>query len=70
MVRKGRKHPSIDLGACSKCGACIEVAPDIFRWSESGGYVEVCDLETYDRKLVDDAIKWCPENCIYWEYSR
>lgn len=63
----GKKQPSIDLGACSQCGACIEVSPDIFTWSDSGGYVEVCDLEEYDRELVEEAIKWCPEDCIYWE---
>jgi ferredoxin len=64
---KPERAVSIDLGACSKCGGCIEVAPEIFRWSESGGYVEVRDLATYDPELVNEAIKWCPENCIYWE---
>lgn len=64
-----KRQPSIDLGTCSKCGACLEVAPEVFVWSESGGYIEVCDLEYYDQELVDEAIKWCPENCIYWEIN-
>ena len=62
------KQPSIDLSACSKCGGCIEVAPGVFRWHEIAGYIEVCDLDIYDEQLVDEAIKWCPENCIYWEF--
>lgn len=60
-------RPTVDLCLCSKCGSCIEVAPLIFTWSESGGYIEVQDLERYDREAVEEAMKWCPENCIYWE---
>ena len=61
------RRPSVDLGACSKCGGCIEVAPNIFRFSECGDYIEVCDLDYYDPGLVDEAIKYCPEDCIYWD---
>ncbi len=61
------KRPAVDLGACSKCGACIELAPNIFRYSKSGDYIEVCDLHCYDQDLVDEAIKYCPEDCIYWD---
>lgn len=61
------KKPAIDLGACSRCGGCIEVAPDIFRFNEAFGYLEVCTLDSYDREHVDEAIKNCPEDCIEWE---
>lgn len=61
------KRPAIDLGACSKCLGCLEIAPAIFRFSESGNYVEVCDLDFYDQEAVGEAIKYCPEDCIYWE---
>ncbi len=61
------RKPTIDLGACSRCGGCIEVAPDIFRFNEAFGYLEVCDLDLYDRERVDEAIKNCPEDCIEWE---
>jgi len=60
-------RPSIDLGACSKCGGCIEVAPEIFQFNEAAGYLEVRELDSYDKELVDEAIKNCPEDCIYWE---
>ncbi len=66
-IAKPVKKPSIDLGACTKCGGCIEVAPHIFRFNEPAGYLEVCDLDSYDQELVDEAIKNCPEDCIYWE---
>jgi len=62
------KVPTIDLTTCSRCGGCLEVAPQIFRFSESGGYVEVCDLDLYNEAVVDEAIKFCPENSIEWEY--
>ena len=65
-VRRSRK-PTIDLGACSRCGGCIEVAPDIFRFNETFGYLEVCSLDSYNRERVDEAIKNCPEDCIEWE---
>ena len=63
----GMKKPAVDLGVCTKCGGCIEVAPKIFRFNEAAGFLEVCDLDYYDQGLVDEAIKNCPEDCIYWE---
>lgn len=60
-------RPTVDLSRCSKCGGCIEVAPEIFRFSESGGYIEICDLDYYDRDEVEEAMKLCPEDCIHWE---
>ena len=61
------KRPTVELSRCSKCGGCLEVAPDIFRFSESGGYVEVAELADYDIDKVEEAMKYCPENCIHWE---
>ena len=63
------QKPVIELSACTKCGGCIEVAPDIFQFNEAGGYIEVCDQAHYDQELVDEAIKICPEDCIEWEDS-
>ena len=61
------RKPAVDIGVCTKCGGCIEVAPKIFRFNEAAGYLEVCDLEQYDKELVEEAIKICPEDCISWE---
>ena len=61
------RRPEIDLGACTQCGGCVEVAPEIFRFRERAGFLEVCELDYYDPELVAEAIKFCPEDCIYWQ---
>jgi ferredoxin len=60
------KVPVVDLSRCSLCGACIEVCPSVFRMNEAG-YIEVIELRAYPETDVDEAIKYCPEDCIYWE---
>jgi ferredoxin len=68
VYKQGRGMlPTVDLTTCSRCGGCIELAPEIFRFSESGGYIEVCDLDHYDEAVVDEAIMFCPEDSIRWE---
>ena len=52
---------------CRKIGgACIEACPAVFKFS-SVGYIEVIELSAYPDSDVDEAIKYCPEDCIYWE---
>ena len=63
------RRPTIDLGACNKCGGCIEVAPEIFHLNDVADYFEVLDLDYYDQELVDEAIKNCPQDCISWEHD-
>jgi ferredoxin len=60
------KVPAVDLSRCSLCGACIEVCPSAFRLNEAG-YIEVIERISYPEIEVDEAIKYCPEDCIYWE---
>lgn len=60
--------PSVDLGRCNLCVACIEVCPLVFRLNDAG-YVEVIELSSYPETEVNEAIKYCPEDCIYWEES-
>jgi len=31
------------------------------------GFILVDELEDYPESQVNDAIKNCPDNCIYWE---
>ncbi len=61
--------PVVDLSLCSLCGVCIEVCPSVFRLNDSG-YIEVKELSSYPVSEVDEAIKYCPEDCIYWEESK
>ncbi|MGB6009654.1 MAG: ferredoxin [Desulfobacterales bacterium] len=58
--------PVVDLSRCSLCGACIEVCPSVFRLNDVG-YIEIIERISYPKIEVDDAIKYCPEDCIYWE---
>lgn len=62
-----KKYPTIDLGLCNECMGCVEVAPHIFRYNEWLGYVEVLELDEYPQEDVAEAIKNCPEDCIFWE---
>jgi ferredoxin len=61
------RFPTIDLGRCTECKGCIEIAPEVFRYNTSTGMMEVIELAYYPEDLVDEAIKNCPEDCISWE---
>ena len=60
------KIPVVDLSRCSVCGACIEVCPFVFRLNDVG-YIEIIEMTSYPETEVDEAIKYCPEDCICWE---
>ncbi len=63
---KMNKVPEVDIGLCSLCGVCIEVSPLVFRLN-AAGYVEVVELSCYPDFGVEEAIKYCPEDCISWK---
>lgn len=48
------------------CMGCVAVCPEVFHENESG-YIEVIELDTYPEEMVNEAIKYCPEDCITWE---
>ena len=56
----------IELSDCIVCGVCIEACPAVFRMNEAG-YVEVIELSAYPEADVNEAIKNCPVDCIYWD---
>ena len=60
------KMPAIDLSRCDLCGVCVEVCPSVFKLNDAG-YIEIIELDFYPEIEVDEAIKYCPEDCIYWE---
>lgn len=60
------KRPVVELSDCTRCGVCVEVCPQVFSMNESG-FIAIADLESYPESEVDEAIKNCPEDCIYWE---
>lgn len=57
----------IDIGLCSECKGCVEIASDIFQFNDETGYMEVIDSKDYDDGLVAEAMKNCPEKCIKWD---
>ena len=62
-----KRIPVIDLSRCTECQGCVEVAPEVFRYNEDTGLMEVIDLLEDPEEKVNEAIKNCPEDCIFWE---
>jgi len=60
------KIPVVDIGTCTLCMGCVAVCPEVFRENDAG-YIEVIELDAYPEETVNEAIKYCPEDCITWE---
>lgn len=60
------RKPAIDTGACTLCGGCLVVSPEVFSENDLG-FIEVAELDAYPEAEVDEAIALCPEDAIYWE---
>ena len=60
------KIPVVDIGACTLCMGCVEVCPEVFQENDAG-YIEVVEMDVYPEKAVNEAIKYCPVDCIEWE---
>ena len=60
------KIPVVDLSQCNLCGGCIDMCPPVFKLNDAG-YIEVIELISYPKIEVEEAIKYCPEDCILWE---
>ncbi len=57
----------VDTGACSRCEGCIALAPHLFRLREDTGLIEVIDGAHLDAETVAEVMKYCPEDCIFWD---
>ena len=60
------KIPAVDIGRCTMCGGCIEMCPLVFRLNDSG-FIEITEVSDYSAPCIEEAIKYCPEDCISWE---
>lgn len=60
------KRPVVELSDCILCGVCEEICPDAFRMNDAG-FIEIIDCSEFPHDCVDDAIKNCPTDCIFWE---
>jgi len=61
-----KRYPVVELTDCILCGVCVDVCPAVFA-ENAAGYVEIADMGDYPGPCVDEAIKNCPKDCIYWE---
>lgn len=55
----------VDIGLCSECKGCMEIAPEIFRYNEMTGFMEATDDSDFDEALALEAMKNCPKKCIH-----
>ncbi len=62
-----KKRPVVDIGRCTLCMGCLEVAPKVFHYNSALNFIEVIERKRYPVKKVDEAIKNCPADCIYWD---
>lgn len=60
------KIPCVELADCNRCGICTEVCPAVFRLN-GAGFIEVLELAHYPQSEVNEAVKNCPKDCIFWE---
>lgn len=60
------KIPYVEMSECILCEVCVEVCPEVFELND-GGFVTVKELKEYPKKEVDEAIKYCPVDCIDWK---
>ena len=60
------KVPVVELSDCILCEICIHESPSVFSLNESR-FIVVAELDKYPENEVDEAIKYCPSDCIYWE---
>jgi len=60
------KIPVVELSDCIVCGVCVEACPGVFRLNDAG-YIEVRDLKNYPEEDVNEAVKNCPADCIFWQ---
>ena len=59
------RKPLVELSDCITCGVCAEVSPEVFRLNDAG-YIQIAELDTYPEDEVNEAIKYCPTDCIGW----
>ena len=60
------KVPAVELSDCIRCGICLDVCPAVFHLN-AAGYIEIIGDAPYPKEEVEEAIKNCPADCIYWE---
>ncbi len=61
------KIPYVDLSCCNLCEACIEICPQVFAINPETELLVIQSLDHYPEELVEEAMAFCPGDCISWE---
>ncbi len=55
----------VDQDLCIACGACIDLAPNIFDWDDEGlAHVIVDEVPEEEEELAQEAMELCPTEAI------
>lgn len=58
------KKIEVNQGTCIGCGACVQIAPDYFKFSDNGTAVPIKEMVDEVDNLVVEAMESCPTSAI------
>lgn len=58
---------TVDQVECVGCGACAEVAPEVFRMNDDDKSEVYGEVTNDNKKEVEEAMDICPVSAISWE---
>lgn len=61
------KNVTVDQEECVGCGACTEIAGDVFRLNDDDKAEVYGQVTEGNEDLVQEAIDTCPVSAISWE---
>lgn len=61
------KKVCVDESKCICCGACMQIAPDVFGYSDNGTSTPKVDTVESDNKNAITAMESCPTSAISLE---
>ena len=61
---------NVDRDRCCGFGACVELAPEVFRLRTEDGLAEVVRQPPADSDTIGTTIRECPTEAIAWQATR
>lgn len=58
------KKIEVNQGTCIGCGACVQIAPEYFKFSDNGTAVPIKEVVDEVDNLVVEAMESCPTSAI------
>ena len=59
-----KRKIELDKFHCKGCGACEEVAPEVFKMDAAGEKADLIDEDAANTEAVELAAAMCPTKCI------